>query len=162
MSRLIKLLNSQAEFITKSDGGSFYYLVGNKKIRVADHLTVIGAQFALNIYIPRNSYKQYVVGLNNAIIVYNNYTELKSFLINWILIIKTQHEINVPNSENKIQSLEKEIRSLKMKIKTQEELLLKKNSKITINNFDFDLFSIGQQKQIKIYMSGNPKFKISK
>ena len=88
MSKLSKFLELHGSVLKENESGSSYYKVGDKKIRVSDHMSPINVPDDMCILIPQNSQKQYIVVFLTNIYIHNSYTSLRSFLESWILISK--------------------------------------------------------------------------
>lgn len=146
MSKLTKFLETRTELLINSASGSIYYRIGNKKIRIANHLSANSSQFALNILVPNNSNTQYILAINNKVFIYNTFTELKPFLINWCIIMQSAADISEIGNNTRMQELEKEVIKLR---KENETFSIVKSSK---NNFDMTMFTSGQQLQIKNFI----------
>lgn len=91
---------------------STYYKIGNKVVRVSDHIAV-NSSGSISIVIPVNSTKTYIIHLpsNGKIIYFDNFTKLKQFLVSYLLYVdlvnpnptkKDKIKLGVPEKLSKI------------------------------------------------------------
>lgn len=154
MSRLSKFLLSQGELIKECVTNSNYYLIKGKYVRISDHIGTSTNTQNLNIFIPKNSKTQYIMSLNGTLYIYNSFTELKQFLLNWILIVDNVNYVSEVRT-SKMLDIARSSQSAMHKdlAKAQKEIELLKNtivskSKIKIDTYPLDSFSKGQKAQI--------------
>jgi hypothetical protein len=163
MTRLLKLLDKLGKFVEKHNGGSSYYTIGDKLIRVSNHFSTsnLGTN-CLNIVVPNNSKSHYIVCFNGNPSIFKSFTELKSFLCNFVIfsnfnIIKNSEfdkSIDLLSKNNQIKKLSKDLKD------TQEKLKVLNSTKILVGNtFSLSDFSIGQQKQILAFTKQRTKKK---
>lgn len=163
MTRLLKLLDKLGKFVEKHNGGSSYYTIGDKLIRVSNHFSTSNPGInCLNIVIPNNSKSHYIVCFNGNPSVFKSFTELKSFLCNFVIfsnfnIIKNSEfdkSIDLLSKNNQIKKLSKDLKD------TKEEIKILKESKSLIDcNFSLSDFSVKQQKQILSFVKQRTKKK---
>ena len=86
MSKLTKFLETHGKFLETKPSGSSYYMLGDQKIRISDHLS--GGYFpnSLQILLPQGTNKQYVVVFLDRIYVHDAFTSLRVFLEHLLLI----------------------------------------------------------------------------
>jgi hypothetical protein len=163
MTRLLKLLDKLGKFVEKHNGGSSYYTIGDKLIRVSNHFSTsnLGTN-CLNIVVPNNSKSYYIVCFNGNPSIFKSFTELKSFLCNFVIfsnfnIIKNSEfdkSVDLLSKNNQIKKLSKDLKD------TQEKLKVLNSTKILVGNtFSLSDFSIGQQKQILAFTKQRTKKK---
>lgn len=163
MSKLSKFLLSQGELIKECVTNSNYYLIKSKYVRISDHMGISSNTQDLNIYIPKNSKTQYIMVLNGTLYIYNSFTELKQFLLNWILIVDNIEYISEIKT-SKMLDIARTGQSATHRelVKAQKEIKLLKNtiisqSKIKVDKYSLDLFSKGQKSQILQFIASLPK-----
>ena len=86
MSRVTKLLLEHGNFVKEKESGSSYYQIAGKKVRLSDHLPPLNVPDELNILIPLNSKKQYIVSYFGSLYVFNSFTELRTFMEHYVII----------------------------------------------------------------------------
>lgn len=163
MTRLLKLLDKLGKFVEKHNGGSSYYTIGDKLIRVSNHFSTSNLGInCLNIIIPNNSKSHYIVYFNGNPSIFKSFTELKSFLCNFVIfnnfnIIKNTEfdkSVDLLSKNNQIKKLSKDLKD------TKEKLKVLNSTKILVGNtFSLSDFSIGQQKQILAFTKQRTKKK---
>ena len=159
MSKLTIFL-SKYSLEDKHISGSSYFTINERLVKVSNHLPPSPNAFIneLSIFTMVNSNTQYVVVLFNQFYIYKTFTELKTFLENWILITKGMDLRIEIIAQTKISQLKNEIIKFKA-LKPEIDKLKKENSELRINflelqllPFDISVFTKGQQKQIKSWM----------
>lgn len=142
MSRITKFLETNCEKVEKEDSKSFYYLVGDHKIRISDHLALMNVN-SIQVLIPKNSQKQYVVSLPSGLYVFNSFTEIKSFLQHFIMFY------GIPGG--------KKIKENKAAKQLRDELCNAKEqiTKLKSESITLKRFTSGQVKQIKAWQKQN-------
>lgn len=100
-------LSKQCNDIVKSEQ-STYYKIGHRVIRVSDHPS-FSSSGNISIITPSNKGKSYIVHLkeNNKLLSFDNFTQLKSFLTNYLMFIDSfvtgkKEKIIANNSRNNI------------------------------------------------------------
>ena len=112
MSKLTNLLLKYEELIKENDSGSSYFSIYDKKIRVSNHINTVFISDDLNILLPENSKKQYIMVLYGNLYVYNSFTDLRIFLENWILISKRLENRTQISKDAKVIELEDKLKKL--------------------------------------------------
>ena len=112
MSKLTNLLLKYGELIKENDSGSSYFSIYDKKIRVSNHINTVFISDDLNILLPENSKKQYIMVLYGNLYVYNSFTDLRIFLENWILISKRLENRTQISKDAKVIELEDKLKKL--------------------------------------------------
>lgn len=134
MSKLTKFLETHGTFLEKKPSGSSYYMLGDQKVRVSDHLS--GGYFpnSLNILLPQGTNKQYVLMFLDRIYVHNSFTSLRVFLEHLLLISNAYaHRLKVTEraKQRKISEIAQDsnkrvIAAEKVAQELRKELLVKK------------------------------------
>lgn len=112
MSKVSTLLLKYGELVKENESGSSYYKIADKKVRVSNHINSVFLPDVLNILIPSNSKKQYIVVLYNKMYIYESFTALRIFLENWILILKSLEEKTKIKECDQIRTLNKKLKEL--------------------------------------------------
>jgi len=160
-----------AEYVKKSsDSNSIYMCAGGTKIRVSDHLAGFVVEDQLNVIFSTNNVATPVVIYNNAVLSYQSFKDLKSFLKSFcemrlceyfskdakmdqnIMQKQAKYNIIVEDIKKKSTELDK----LTSKIATDSRVLEKTCRKLEkvkglgkeINEIDVSKLSSNQKKQI--------------
>ena len=149
MSRLLNFLEQNCELLLENESNSKYFEYGNTKIRVSDHIAPVSLQTMVSniqVLLPKNSRKHYILILNGEIHIYESFTKLKIFFENMFLFINSISTKTKLKEKKSVKDLTKRL------IHANEELDIIKSK-----SFSLETFSKGQQKQIKIWINEKKK-----
>ena len=123
MSKLSALLLSNGNLTKTSESGSEYYSIVGKAVRVSDHLAPVIVIETLNIIIPQQTKKQYIVIFMGHFYIHNSFTSLRVFLENWVMISKEYtkrlnclENATIKALNKKLSESETQIRQLQLQI----------------------------------------------
>ena len=139
MSKLTSLLLANGILTKASPSGSEYYSISNKKVRISDHLAPIVDTECLNIILPQQTKKQYIVIFMGNFYIHSSFTSLRVFLENWILISK-QYAKRLNCLEcAAVKGIQKQLlNAQKLIAEQQTEILSLKKPSIVYDMTDFD------------------------
>lgn len=149
MSRLLNFLEQNCKLILENESGSTYFEYGTTKIRVSDHIAPNSLTTTLNtiqVLLPKNSKKHYILVLKGEIQLYESFTKLKIFFENMFLFINSiNHGVVLKQTKSQKDTL-------KTLVRLNAELNYLKSKAILIEDF-----TAGQQKQIKLWLNEKKK-----
>ncbi len=153
------LIELGAEFVKNSEkSNSIYLKMRNDSIRLSDHLSPVASHSGINIVVPMNSLAT-IVSINGAVMVYDTFAELKSFLKSWANVVeclvyskestmntnilKKQYELNCLHSDimtekNKLANIQRNVEAQKRQLEKLEK----------INNFSLQDLTDKQVNQV--------------
>lgn len=152
MSKLHKFLETHGSVVKETESGSMYYLIGNKTVRVSDHLASVNIADTLGILLPQNSKKYYVVIFLGAIYVHISYTSLRVFLEAWVLISKGYAKRSRIGA-NELKNLRSKLATAQKSLNTLKDSASKLETTVTIEGLP--VFTKGQQKSILGFVKQN-------
>lgn len=150
MSKLTKYLESKTKDFEYNLSGSSYFVFGNRKIRVSNHLPVLQVDGDLYILTSGNSNIIYVVSVYGKVFTFVRFGEIKSFVDHWLMIDNHKSIVKTETTDARILELKQKLEKMNSRVTKAE------SAKPVIiggigagkNIFPMNKFSVQQQNAI--------------